>query len=148
MIELPLGIDEIRRLLPHRYPMLLVDRIVEFEDNVRVKGIKCVTANEQFFTGHFPERPIMPGVLMLEALAQLGIIFAKLTTGGMGRDQMCFFAGAESVKFRRPVVPGDVLVIEMSLIKRRASHWKMQGLGTVDGEKVMEAVLLAAEAPE
>ena len=84
---------------------------------------------------------------MLEALAQLGVLFAKLTTDGMRKDQMCYFAGAESVKFRRPVVPGDLLVLEMSLIKRRSSHWKMQGLGTVDGEKVIEGVLLAAEAP-
>ncbi len=146
-MELPIQIEQIQKLLPHRYPMLLVDRIVGFEDGVKVQGIKCITANEPFFQGHFPGHPIMPGVLMLEALAQLGIIFAKLTTGGMRMDQMCYFAGAESVKFRRPVVPGDMLTLEMSLIKRRSSHWKMQGLGTVEGEKVIEAVLLAAEAP-
>ena len=146
-MELPLSTEQIQELLPHRYPMLLVDRVVAFEDGVRITGIKCVTANENFFVGHFPERAVMPGVLMLEALAQLGVLFAKLTTDGMRKDQMCFFAGAESVKFRRPVVPGDVLTLEMSLIKRRSSHWKMQGLGMVDGEKVIEGVLLAAEAP-
>lgn len=145
-MKLPLLIEDIKELLPHRYPMLLVDRVTEFQDGERIKGLKCISANEQFFNGHFPDRPIMPGVLMLEALAQLGVLFAKLTTGGMRKDQLCVFAGAESVKFRRPVVPGDVLEIEMSLIKRRSSHWKMQGLGTVGGEKVIEAVLLAAEA--
>ncbi len=146
-MELPIHIEQIQELLPHRFPFLLVDRIIEFDDGVSATGVKCVTANEHFFQGHFPGHPIMPGVLVLEALAQLGIIFAKLTTDGMRMDQMCYFAGAESVKFRRPVVPGDVLTITMSLIKRRSSHWKMQGLGTVEGEKVIEAVLLAAEAP-
>ncbi|MCB0325511.1 MAG: 3-hydroxyacyl-ACP dehydratase FabZ [Bdellovibrionales bacterium] len=147
-MKLPLSIEDISEMLPHRYPFLFLDRITEFKDGEYVRGRKCVSANEHFFVGHFPDRPIMPGVVMLEALAQLGVIFAKLTTDGMRPDQLCVLAGVESVRFRRPVVPGDVLELEMALVKRRASHWKMRGTGKVDGELAIEAVLMASEARE
>ena len=144
-IKLPINVMEIKEFLPHRYPMLLVDRVIEFVDGQRIVGIKNLTANEQFFEGHFPERPMMPGVLMLEALAQLGVMFFKLSTNGADRDKLIVFAGIDEAKFRKEVIPGDVLTLHMDLIKRRSGIWKMQGWGTVDGEKVVEGVLTAAE---
>ena len=142
---LPLTITDLYRILPHRYPMLLVDRVTEFKEGERVVGLKNVSANEEFFSGHFPGRPIMPGVLMLEALAQLGVVFARLSSDGIKENQLIVFAGCDSVKFRRTVVPGDQLRLEMELIRRRSGHWKMKGTASVDGEKAVEAELLAAE---
>jgi 3-hydroxyacyl-[acyl-carrier-protein] dehydratase len=144
-ITLPLKINEIKEYLPHRYPMLLVDRVIEYTEGERIVGIKNVTANEGFFEGHFPGRPIMPGVLMLEALAQLGVLFFKMASNGVGQDKLIVFAAADEVKFRREVVPGDVLTLQMDLIKRRSGIWKMAGLATVDGEKAVEGILTAAE---
>jgi beta-hydroxyacyl-ACP dehydratase FabZ len=143
--KLPFTIDTIRELLPHRYPMLLVDRITEFEPGSRIVGIKNVSANEHFFEGHFPGRPIMPGVLMLEALAQVGIVFFKMTENGAARDRLIVFAGVDSVKFRKGVIPGDVLTLEMRFLKRRAGIWKMEGVASVDGECAVEGILTAAE---
>lgn len=142
-MEMPLYIEDIRKLIPHRYPFLLVDRVVEFVDGEMIRGVKNITANEEFFQGHFPERPMMPGVLMLEALAQLGVLFSRLC--GHANDKLNVFAGADEVRFRRPVVPGDVLVLEMTLIKRRSGLWKMKGVARVDGEIVVEGLLTAAE---
>ena len=141
---LSLGIEEIREALPHRYPFLFVDRVLELEPGVRVKSLKNVSINEPFFAGHFPERPIMPGVLILEAMAQTGIVFAKYTDPEGLRDKLLVFAGIDGVRFRRPVGPGDQLIMELELVKRKSALWKMEGRATVDGELAAEAVLMAA----
>ena len=145
-IELPLKTEEIRKIIPHRYPMLFVDRVNEFVDGDFIVGQKNVTANENFFNGHFPEKPILPGVITLEALAQLGVLFARLCSDGVDGSGLYVFAAADNVKFRRQVVPGDILRLEMKLIKRRKGIWKMQGTATVDGEVAVEGVLVAATA--
>ena len=145
-MEKPLSIEEIRKLIPHRYPMLLVDRVTEFVDDECIRGYKNVTANEEFFQGHFPHIPLMPGVLMLEALAQLGVLFSRISDGGGPSDKLNVFAGVDEVRFRRPVVPGDRLDLEMTLLKRRKGLWKMKGIASVDGEVAVEGILTAAEA--
>jgi beta-hydroxyacyl-ACP dehydratase FabZ len=122
---------EIMDLLPHRYPFLLVDRIVEWDPGKRIVGIKNVTINEPFFQGHFPGHPIMPGVLIVEALAQTGGILALKAMGGGTR--IAYFTGIDNVKFRRPVVPGDQLRLEISVIAHKGPVWKMHGEATVDG---------------
>jgi len=135
---------EIMRLLPHRYPFLLLDRIVEFEPGRRVVGIKNVTINEPFFLGHFPDYPIMPGVLVIEALAQAGGFLALKAMGEKGK--IAFFAGIDNCKFRRPVVPGDQLRLECTVIGRKGPVWKMHGEATVDGVLAAKATLTASLA--
>lgn len=135
-------IQDIFNLLPHRYPFLLVDRILAFEPDVSITGLKNVTINEPFFQGHFPNQPIMPGVLILEAMAQVGIIFAKLTDEGL-KNKLMVFAGMDEVRFRRPVVPGDQLIMELQLIKRKSSLWKMAAKAMVNGQLAAEAILMA-----
>jgi len=143
-IHSQLRIKEISALLPHRYPFLLVDRVLSIEPGVGIKSVKNVTINEPFFQGHFPGEPIMPGVLILEAMAQTGIIFAKNTDpGGLG-DKLMVFAGMDEVRFRRQVVPGDQLIMDLKLIKRKSIIWKMEGRASVDGKIAAEAKLLAA----
>lgn len=138
-LTVPLEAVDIMRILPHRYPFLLVDRIVELEPGKRVVGIKQVTANEPQFTGHFPERPIMPGVLMVEALAQ---------TAGVGvmsldeyRGKLGLFAGIDDCRFRRMVVPGDTLLLKVEIEKLRGMFGRVRGVGSVDGEVAVEATL-------
>ena len=133
-------INEIRTILPHRYPFLLVDRIVELEAE-RVVGIKNVTANEPFFQGHFPDFPVMPGVLIVEAMAQTaGVLVLKSIPD---RDKkLVLLVAIENAKFRKPVVPGDQLRLEMAVIKRKASVAKMAGRATVDGVVVAEAEVM------
>lgn len=143
-MELPLTIPEIHKLLPHRYPMLLVDRIVEFYDGERIVGIKAVTANEPFFNGHFPGLPIMPGVLMVEALAQLGVLYSKMCSDSPDPDCLIVFAGVDGVRFRRQVVPGDLLTIEMKFIKKRGPIWKMDGTARVGDEVAVEGLFTSA----
>ena len=135
-----LDINEISRILPHRYPFLLVDRIVELEAD-RVVGIKNVTANEPFFQGHFPDFPVMPGVLIIEAMAQAaGVLVLKSIPD---RDnKLVLLVAVENARFRRPVVPGDSLRMEMKVIKRKASVAKMAGVATVDGVVVAEAEVM------
>jgi 3-hydroxyacyl-[acyl-carrier-protein] dehydratase len=135
-----LDINEIRDILPHRYPMLLVDRIIELEEE-RIVGIKCVTQNEPFFQGHFPEFPVMPGVLIVEALAQTaGVLVLKHVPDR--HRKLVLLASITSAKFRRPVVPGDTLRLEMKILKRKASVAVMIGTATVDGLVVAEAEMM------
>jgi 3-hydroxyacyl-[acyl-carrier-protein] dehydratase len=144
-----LDIQEIRDILPHRYPMLLVDAILELEEE-RIVGIKNVTVNEPFFVGHFPEYPVMPGVLVVEAMAQVaGVLVLKSLPNR--KSKLVLLASIEQAKFRNQVRPGDQLRIEMKVIKRKASIAKMSGQATVDGLVVAEAELmcvLADRAPD
>lgn len=134
-----LDIQAIRQILPHRYPFLLVDRIVELEEE-RIVGIKNVTINEPFFTGHFPDFPVMPGVLIVEAMAQVAGVLVLKSLGS--KQTAVFLASIDSAKFRRPVVPGDQLRIEMKVGRRKATVAKMYGTATVDGKVVAEAEVM------
>lgn len=136
------GIERIMEILPHRYPFLLVDKVIEFEPGKRCVGVKKVTMNEQFFTGHFPNRPIMPGVLQVEAMAQVGGLVAlqePVSDAGGGKGDF-FFAGVDNIRWRRPVVPGDTLVMEMELVsfKARFGIVKMKGKAFVDGKPAVD----------
>jgi 3-hydroxyacyl-[acyl-carrier-protein] dehydratase len=135
-----LDINEIRKILPHRYPFLLVDRIVELEPE-RIVGIKNVTVNEPFFMGHFPDFPVMPGVLIVEAMAQAaGVLVLQAIPD---RDsKLVFLVAIENARFRKPVVPGDTLRLEMKIVKRRSNVAKMAGRATVDGVLVAEAEVM------
>jgi 3-hydroxyacyl-[acyl-carrier-protein] dehydratase len=139
----------IQEILPHRYPFLLVDKIIELEPRVRIVGIKQVTANEQFFQGHFPGAPVMPGVLQIEALAQVGAILALREFEDRG-SKIPFFSGIESAKFRRPVVPGDTLELEVTALRIGSKIQKMQGIARVDGNVASECVIMSviADRPE
>jgi 3-hydroxyacyl-[acyl-carrier-protein] dehydratase len=128
-----LNIKDIQKLLPHRYPFLLVDRIIEMEPGIRALGIKNVTINEGFFQGHFPEQPIMPGVLIIEALAQVAGILAFCSGATAGKS--VYFLSIERAKFRRPVVPGDQLRLEITVLQQRGNVWKFSGNAVVE-EKV------------
>ncbi len=135
-----LDINEIRDILPHRFPFLLVDRIVEMEPE-RVVGIKNVTANEPWVTGHFPDFPVMPGVLIVEAMAQAaGVLVLKSMEDR--HNKLVLLVAIENARFRRPVVPGDTLRMEMKVIKRKASVAKMAGVATVDGQVVAEVEVM------
>jgi beta-hydroxyacyl-ACP dehydratase FabZ len=135
-----LDINEIRAVLPHRYPFLLVDRIVEL-DALRVVGIKNVTLNEPFFIGHFPDFPVMPGVLIVEAMAQVaGVLVLKSIPDR--HKKLVLLAAIENARFRKPVIPGDTLRLEMEVIRRKATVAKMAGRATVDGQLVAEAELM------
>jgi 3-hydroxyacyl-[acyl-carrier-protein] dehydratase len=138
----PLDCDEIRAILPHRYPFLLVDRVREWEAGRRLVAIKNVTLNEPFFQGHFPDRPIMPGVLILEALAQAGGVLS-LKSVPPGGKPVVYLTGVDGAKFRKPVVPGDQLRLEVEVLKKRPPFWKMQGKVYVDSDLVCEAEMTA-----
>ncbi len=142
-----LDIAAIRDTLPHRYPFLLVDRITEMEADRRIVGIKNVTVNEPFFQGHFPDRPIMPGVLILEAMAQTGGVLAFKSSAATSRP-VVYLTGVEGAKFRKPVVPGDQLRFEIDVLKKRPPFWKMQGKAYVGSELVCEAELTAMVTEE
>lgn len=138
-------INQITAILPHRYPFLLIDKIVEFEDNVRIVGIKNVTANEPFFVGHFPNRPVMPGVLVIEAMAQVGAILAHRSSDGVLKGKNVFLAACSDFKWKRPVVPGDTLRIEMVSKRKRRPIWTMDGTVYVDDKVVALGTITAAE---
>ncbi|HEX9454031.1 MAG TPA: 3-hydroxyacyl-ACP dehydratase FabZ [Candidatus Binatia bacterium] len=139
-----MDIKQITNFLPHRYPFLLVDRIVEIQPE-KIIGIKNVTINENFFQGHFPNKPVMPGVLICEAMAQVGAIFAHNAQGGMDNNKVFVLTGLDKVKFKRPVEPGDQLRIELTCLKRRGAFWKMAGMVTVEGKLVAQAEVSAME---
>lgn len=141
MMKTVLTIEEIQKLLPHRYPFSLVDRIIEYIPDQKAVGLKNVTYNEQFFQGHIPERPLMPGVLMVEAMAQVGgVILMKMPHL---RGKFFGFAGIDKMRFRRPVIPGDQLIMTVELISLKMNRIaKMQGKGTVDGQVVIEGEML------
>jgi 3-hydroxyacyl-[acyl-carrier-protein] dehydratase len=141
-----LDVLEIMKLLPHRYPFLLVDRIVELVEGKRCVGIKNVTINEPFFQGHFPGHPIMPGVLIIEAMAQVGGVLAMLNDK-IGTDMVTYFAGIDNARFRRPVVPGDVLRLELELQNCRRGLYCFGGKAYVGETLVAEADLKATFAP-
>jgi 3-hydroxyacyl-[acyl-carrier-protein] dehydratase len=136
-----IDINEIRKLLPHSYPFLLVDRIVDIEPSKRIVGIKNVTFNEPFFTGHFPERPIMPGVLILEAMAQAGGVLAFKSFPGM--EGSVFFTGIDGARFRKPVIPGDQLKLIVEVVRHRREIWIFDGKALVDDDVVAEARIMA-----
>lgn len=140
------NIQEILKLLPHRYPFILVDRILEVDPGERIKGLKNVTMNENFFQGHFPSEPVMPGVLILEGMAQVGALLAFLTDKDMAGDKLVYFAGLDKVKFRQKVVPGDQLQYEVSVNKQKGKFWKMDGKAYVEDKLVAEAQLMATFA--
>ena len=137
-----LDVAGIQALLPHRYPLLLVDRILELEKGRRALGIKCVSANEPFFEGHFPGRPIMPGVLVVEAMAQVGAVV--LLSMEEHRGRFALFAGIDSMRFRKMVVPGDVLKMEVEVLKTRGKVGKAHCRATVEGEIAAEGVIMFA----
>jgi 3-hydroxyacyl-[acyl-carrier-protein] dehydratase len=138
-----MDVIEIARLLPHRYPFLLVDRVVELELNKKLVGYKNVTANEEFFNGHFPGLPVMPGVLVLEALAQACAILAFKSTGYDPKDYVIYLMGIDGARFRKPVVPGDTLTLTAEVVKARSAVWKQRGVATVGGQVVAEGEFLA-----
>lgn len=140
-----LDYPDIIRRLPHRYPFLLVDRVIELTDGRRLVAIKNVTANEPFFGGHFPGRPIMPGVLICEALVQAGGLLASCSSDGLPAGRGIVLAGLEHVRFRRRVVPGDQLRLEVELVHKRRPLWKMKGRALVDGNVATEAEFLTME---
>jgi len=140
-----MNITEILQYLPHRYPFLLIDRVIELEAHKRVVAIKNVTMNEPFFPGHFPHHPVMPGVLIIEAMAQAAAVLSFKSSGQVpGDDQVVYFAGIDNVRFKRPVTPGDQLVMEIEITNNKRNIYKYHGVARVDGEVAAEADLMCA----
>ncbi len=138
-----MDIHKILQRLPHRYPILLVDRVIEFERNLRIKALKNVTINEPFFAGHFPNRPVMPGVLMLEALAQTAALLSFESSGeDLAKDAVVYFVGIDGARFKRVVEPGDQLILEASIERAKAGIVKYRTRASVDGETAVEAELM------
>ena len=139
------GYHEIVALLPHRFPFLLIDRVVEFEDGARIVALKNVSINEPHFRGHFPNQPLMPGVRLCEALAQAGALLIKRSADGLPEGQVVVLTGLDQCRFRRPVIPGDQLRLEVTIVKRRRPLWKMSGRAHVGDALVAEAELTLTE---
>lgn len=146
MPALPMDVERIQRYLPHRYPFLMLDRIQEFEPRRRIVALKNVSVNEPFFTGHFPGRPIMPGVLVLEALAQAGALMILHEDQAPG-ERLIYFTGVDACRFRSPVVPGDQLRLEVEVLRFRSTAGRMQGRALVDGKLAAEGTLSCAVVP-
>jgi len=141
-----LDINEVMKHLPHRYPFLLIDKVLDFEEGKTLRAVKNVTINEPFFQGHFPHIPVMPGVLIMEALAQATGILSFKTTGKLPTDDsLYYFVGIDKARFRKPVVPGDQLILEVELERRKRDIWKFKGRALVDGKVVASADLMCAE---
>lgn len=143
-----LTLEEIMQYLPHRYPFLLVDRILDAKIGEFIRGLKNVTFNEPFFSGHFPGRPVMPGVLIVEAMAQVGGVLAYMTNQDHLEKKLYLFLGMDKVRFRRQVVPGDQLILEMTTLRSGRKVWKMIGKALVDGNVVAEGEFIAALTQE
>ena len=139
-----LDIEHILRILPHRWPFVLVDRVTDVVPNERIRGHKCVSINEPWFLGHFPKHPILPGVLVVEALAQIGGILAYASEPFDETTSMLYFLGIDKAKFRRPVTPGDRLDLEVTVMQHRTNVWKLKGEGFVDGTLCAQGELLAS----
>lgn len=138
-----LDINQIKTYLPHRYPMLLVDRVLDWESGKSITAIKNVTANEEFFNGHFPNKPVMPGVLMIEAMAQAAALLSFLTMGQKPDDNtLVYFLGIDNARFKRPVEPGDQLRLEVEIVKVARGIWKYKASASVDGQLAVEADLM------
>jgi beta-hydroxyacyl-ACP dehydratase FabZ len=138
----PLDVPAIERVIPHRFPFLMIDRVIELGDD-KVVALKNVSANEPYFAGHFPGHPIMPGVLQVEAMAQAGAVLALNQMAEPGQSPLVFFMGIDKVKFRKPVVPGDQLRLEVTPLRKGGAIWKMAGRALVDDNVVSEAEFLA-----
>ncbi|CAK0755990.1 3-hydroxy-acyl-(acyl-carrier-protein) dehydratase [Gammaproteobacteria bacterium] len=141
-----LDIHQVLKHLPHRYPFLLVDRVLDYEPNKSLRAIKNVTINEPFFQGHFPFRPVMPGVLILEAIAQATGILAFLSTGTLPSERsLYYFVGVDNARFKQPVEPGDQMVLEVEVLRTMRGVWKFRGEAKVDGKVVASAEMMCAE---
>ena len=136
-------VQDIMKFLPHRYPFLLIDRILDIVPGEKVVALKNVTINEPFFQGHFPENPIMPGVLIIEAMGQAGGVLAYESLPEKNQGAVIYFMSMDKVKFRKPVVPGDQILFEMQILKQRSTTFKMSGMAKVDGKVVAEAEMMA-----
>jgi len=142
-----LNIDQIMERLPHRYPFLLIDRILDFEKEKSIRALKNVSMNEPQFTGHFPGHPVMPGVLLIEGMAQAGGMLAFQSVED-DRDYLVYFTGIDGVRFRKPVRPGDQVIFELTCLRRRGFLWKLRGEAFVDGKLVCEGTLMATLMPQ
>lgn len=139
----PIDVVEIMKMIPHRYPILLVDRLVDYEEGERAVGLKNVTMNEPHFMGHFPGAPVMPGVLIVEAMAQTSAILVVKTLGDEARGKIVYFMTIDNARFRKPVVPGDSVYIHVTKVKQRGPVWKFDGVAKVDDTVVAEATFSA-----
>ncbi|MES2298210.1 MAG: 3-hydroxyacyl-ACP dehydratase FabZ [Pseudomonadota bacterium] len=138
-----LDIQQIKKYLPHRYPLLLVDRVLDWESGKRISAIKNVTVNEEFFNGHFPHKPVMPGVLMIEAMAQTAAILSFLTMDLIpDESSVVYFVGIDNARFKRPVEPGDQLRMDVEIVRVSRGIWKYKAVGSVDGKTAVEAELM------
>jgi len=141
------NIDQIMERLPHRYPLLLVDRILDYVEDESIRALKNVSINEPHFTGHFPSHPVMPGVLIVEAMAQAGGVLA-LASAPEDEEYLMYFTGIDGVRFRKPVRPGDQIIFEINVLRRRGAMWKFKGEAFVDGKLVCAATLMASVFPK
>ena len=138
-----IDIQRIMQLIPHRYPFLMIDRVVDVEKGVAATGIKSVSINEPFFQGHFPQRPVMPGVLIIEAMAQTAAVLVVHTLGHESEGKLVYFMSVDSARFRRPVVPGDKLAVRVVKKQNRGNVWKFDGEALVEGKRMAEATFAA-----
>lgn len=138
-----IDVGRIMEMIPHRYPFLMIDRVVEVMPNASAVGIKNVTINEHYFQGHFPQQPVMPGVLVIESMAQTAAVLVVRTLGPEAEGKLVYFMSVESARFRRPIVPGDVVRVHVSKVRNRANVWKFRGEAIVDGTVAAEAVFAA-----
>ena len=146
MTDTTMNINEILRLLPHRYPFLLIDRVLDYKVGEFLRGYKNVTFNEPFFAGHFPQRPIMPGVMILEALAQAtGLLAFRTVDRAANNDSLFFLVGIDKARFKRPVEPGDQLILEVKVVNSKRGIWVFEGEATVEGKIVASAQIMCTE---